>query len=222
MLPGKKKGQPRAPPASKEMTMSANGADADDLLLARAAARGDEAAFARLYERHAGRVAKRLSHLLGPAGGVDDLVQETFVRAMKSLPQFRGDCSFRHWLLRIAMSLARDEQRRARRSIWKLFTEPEEIEQTLAADVADADRYADLVAVHRALAKLSPRLREVVVLFELEGESLAEIAAQFEVPVNTVASRLRRGRERLRGLLHRSGYADELSPAPMVPNRGRS
>jgi RNA polymerase sigma-70 factor (ECF subfamily) len=202
--------------------MSENEVDADDLLLARAAAKGDEAAFASLYDHHASSVAKRLSHLLGPTNGVDDLVQETFVRAMRSLSQFRGDCSFRHWLLRIATSIARDEQRRTRRSIWKLFTEPDQIEQTLAADVADADRYADLVAVHRALRQLSPRLREVVVLFELEGESLAEIAAQLEVSVNTVASRLRRGRARLRSLLYRSGYSDQVNAVPMVPIRGRS
>jgi RNA polymerase sigma-70 factor (ECF subfamily) len=195
---------------------------ADELSLVRAAANGDATAFARLYDAYYERVTRRLSHLLGPTSNVDDVLQETFLRAMRALRQFRGERPFRHWLLRIAMSAARDEQRRSRRAIWRLFSEPDQIEQARSSDVRDAERYADLVAVHRALRQLSPRLREVVILFELEGESLADIAAQLSLSTNTVASRLRRGRERLRAALERSGYADFARAAPMMPVRRRT
>lgn len=186
----------------------------DDAVLIRAAAAGDASAFSRLYDRYYKIVARRLSHLLGPKTShatVDDLAQDTFVRAMHALPSFRGDSPFRFWLLRIAMSVARDEQRRTQRSLWRLFfssADEQRAAQQTSSETATADAYADLRAVHDALATLTPRLREVVVLFELEGESLAEIAALLEVPLHTVGSRLRRGREQLREALRRAGYEE--------------
>jgi RNA polymerase sigma-70 factor, ECF subfamily len=180
---------------------------------------GRVAAFSHLYARYYGVVARRLTHLMGPAGAVDDLVQDTFVRAMNGLPQFRHQSPFRHWLLRIATSVARDEQRRVRRSIWRLFLEPDEINDTPAP--APGDAYADLTAVHRALQRLSPRLREVVILFELEGQTLAEIAAELEISLHTAGSRLRRGREKLRRALIKGGYAElaELPSALCIEDR---
>lgn len=193
----------------------------DDAALIRAAATGDAGAFSRLYDRYYKVVARRLSHLLGPKTShatVDDLAQDTFVRAMHALPSFRGDSPFRFWLLRIALSVARDEQRRTQRSLWRLFfssADEQRAAQTSAQSGA-ADAYADLRAVHDALATLSPRLREVVVLFELEGESIAAIAALLEVPLHTVGSRLRRGREQLREALRRAGYEEATTTVSAV------
>jgi RNA polymerase sigma-70 factor, ECF subfamily len=192
------------------------GCEDDEPELIRAAVGGDRVAFSRLCDRHAAAVARRLSHLSGPSGAVDDLLQETLLRAMRAVTGFRGECAFRTWLLGIATSVARDEQRRARRSIWRLFLEPEELDEAPACAGRGAEAYADLAAVHRALDRLSPRLREVVILFELEGASLAEIAAELGVSIHTVGSRLRRGRERLRELLERSGYGDLAAPAPLL------
>jgi RNA polymerase sigma-70 factor (ECF subfamily) len=204
------------------MSRSPTSDDADEPSLIRAAARGDAVAFARLYDRYVKIVTRRLSHLLGPSGRVDDLLQETFLRVTRALPRFRAERPFRHWLLRVATSVVRDEQRRARRSLWRLFAQPEQIDEALASDGCGAERYPDLVAVHRALAQLSPRLREVIILFELEGATLAEIADELDIPLHTVASRLRRGRERLRTLLQHSGYADLMTAVPMIPLRGRT
>jgi RNA polymerase sigma-70 factor (ECF subfamily) len=181
----------------------------DEEALIEAARRGDATAFSRLYDRHVESVTRRLSHLSGPSGNVDDLVQETFLRAMKALPRFRGDSPFRHWLLRIAASVALDDHRRTRRSLWRLFVKPEQLDEAVAP-ARGAEAYADLAAVHRALARLSPRLREVIVLFELEGCPLAEIAAELRVPLHTVGSRLRRGREKLRQLLLQAEQAPPL------------
>jgi RNA polymerase sigma-70 factor (ECF subfamily) len=180
----------------------------DEPELVRAAAAGEPGAFARLYERHARRVARRLSHLVGPAGGVDDLLQETFLRALRALPRFRGESPFCYWLLRIAASVARDEQRRRRRSPWRLFAQAEELDAAPAREVGNEGR-PDLAAVQCALARLSPRLRHVVVLFELEGLTLVEIADELAIPLHTAGSRLRRGRAKLRRLLERAGHVLE-------------
>jgi RNA polymerase sigma-70 factor, ECF subfamily len=181
--------------------------DPGEAALVAAVRRGEIAAFSRLYDLHIEAVVRRLSHLLGPSGNLDDLVQETFLRAMKALPRFRGDSPLRHWLMRIAASVAFDDRRRARRSLWRLFVKPEQLDEAVSP-ARGAESYADLAAVHRALGRLSPRLREVIVLYELEGQPLAEIAAELRVPLHTVASRLRRGRAKLRELLARSGYSD--------------
>lgn len=189
--------------------------DADEAALIDAAARGDAAAFSTLYARYYPLVARRLSHLIGPKPAtIDDLAQDTFVRALRTLSSFRGECPFRHWLLRLAMSIARDEQRRTQRSIWRLFTKADALEQ-LDLPATAAPDHAELRAVHAALATLSTKLREVVVLFELEGETLAEIAAQLEISIHTAGSRLRRGREHLRAALERAGYG-ELRHPPVV------
>ncbi len=189
--------------------------DADEAALISAAGRGDAAAFSSLYARYYPLVARRLAHLIGPEPAtIDDLAQDTFVRALRTLSSYRGECPFRHWLLRLAMSIARDEQRRTRRSIWRLFTKADALERLDLPSAATPD-HAELRAVHAALATLSVKLREVVVLFELEGETLAEIAAQLEISIHTAGSRLRRGREQLRAALERAGYG-ELRHSPVV------
>lgn len=175
-------------------------------LVARAQA-GDRVAFEELYHRFYPAVVKRLTHLMGPSVSVNDLVQETFVQAYRHLSRFRGEGHFCHWVLRIASNVARSNYRRTRRSIFRLWERPE-LEDAVPSPIESVDEaYPTLRAVHQALEQLSPPLREAVVLFELEGMSLAEIASELGVPLHTVASRLRRGRERLRKVLEGMGFA---------------
>lgn len=189
---------------------------ADDAALIEAAARGDRVAFSGLYGRYAPRVMRRLSHLVGPRGPVEDLLQETFLRAMQAMPRFRRGSPFDRWLLRIATNCAFDQRRRERRSLWRLFAAPEEIDDAVERRQQGADRYPELDAVHRALRGLSPKLCEVVVLFDLEGMSLAEIADELGIPLATVASRVRRGREQLRAQLEpERGRRDQDKPLPL-------
>ena len=178
----------------------------DEADLVNAAQHGKTAAFSELYRRHYKRVARRLSHLVGPQGSPEDLLQETFLKAMRSLSGFRSESSFATWILSIATRVARDEQRRKSRTLWRLFSDPETIDEA-ATCAPQSDTYAELRTVHRALHRLSPRLRELVILFDLEGETLMEIATQLDIPLHTAASRLRRGRTKLRHLLERSGTA---------------
>ncbi len=171
---------------------------------------GERSAFEELYRRYAAQVARRIAHLLGPrhASHVSDLTQETFVQAYRSLAQARGGEAgcFAGWLLRIAQNLARGYYRSVRRRPWRLWASAEQ-EQTVPSREAAADQsYPTLEVVHRALDALSPKLREAVILFELEGLSLAEMAAALEVPLHTAASRVRRGRDELRRELQRLGW----------------
>ena len=175
------------------------------------ARRGDRAAFEELYLRYHPMVIRRLVHLCGPGPGsaVADLAQEVFVNAYRGLHRYRGDAPVHRWLLRIATNQARTHHRNAlrRRSFWRLWDKPEQQEQVPCPLETVDLAYPQLAAVHRGLAKLSPRLREAVVLFELEGLTLAEMAAELEISLNTAGSRVRRGRQKLRLVLERMGYA---------------
>ena len=125
-------------------------------------------------------------------------MQDTFIRAYRSMKRFRGDCPFAWWLLRIATHLARSRQRSLRRSLWRLFSGSDE---EAALSDRDARAQPELTSVHEALSKISAKLSEAVILHDLEERTLAEIAGELEVPLHTVAARVRRGRAQLRALL---------------------
>jgi RNA polymerase sigma-70 factor (ECF subfamily) len=178
--------------------------------LLEAARAGERGAFDELYRRHAPAVARRIAHLLGPrhSSSVHDLVQETFVQAYRSLGQLRGGeaGSFAGWVLRIATNLARGHYRQGQRRPWRLWRRPEEEQSVPSCAEAVDQSYPTVQAVHRGLEELSPKLREALILFELEGLSLVEMAAALEIPLHTAASRVRRGREDLRRALVRLGW----------------
>lgn len=194
----------------------------DSEALVRRARQGDRAAFEELYHRFCPAVAGRLSHMLGPSSPqVSDLVQETFEHAYQNLKRLRDEGQFRKWLMRIASNQCRSSFRRNKRSILRLWDRPER-QETVASPLQSVDEtYPTLHAVHRALGSLSDSLREAVVLFELEGLSLAEMSAELGIPLHTAASRVRRGRERLRKALERMGYAPLIQAASVTLCRGQ-
>ncbi len=173
------------------------------------AQRGDRAAFEELYLRYHPMVIRRLVHLCGPGAAAADLAQEVFVNAYRGIARYRGDAPVHRWLLRIATNQARTYHRTSRRAapFWRLWDKPEQQEQVPCPLETVDLAFPQLAAVHRGLARLSPRLREAVVLFELEGLTLAEMAAELEISPNTAASRVRRGRQKLKSILERMGYA---------------
>jgi RNA polymerase sigma-70 factor, ECF subfamily len=175
------------------------------------ARRGDFAAFEELYRRYYPPVMRRLSHLAGPSGAVADMAQETFLQAYQGLQHFRGESPFVHWVMRIATNVARSHYRRSHRRLWRLWARPEQEERVPMSLAGVEESYPTLHAVHRALDRLSPPLREAVILFELEELSLAEMAATLQIPLHTAASRVRRGREQLRRVLERMGYAPMMA-----------
>lgn len=126
----------------------------------------------------------------------DDVAQEVFVVAHRRRHEFDGDRRPRAWLYGIARRLAR-ARRRARTT--------DVLDALPAATVGDPERAAaQSQALSLALCcldRLSPKLREVFVLTELEGLAAPEVATILELPVNTVYSRLRLGRERFDAVL---------------------
>ncbi len=193
----------------------------DEARLIAAAQTGDHAAFAKLYASHRSAIVTRLSYLRGPGGSIEDLVQETFLRAYRALPRFRAGCPFRYWLLRIATHVARSDHRSLRHApLWRLFVGDGEEQSALSPSApAQPELYPELRALYAALERLSPRLREAVVLFDLEGRTLAEIAAELDSPLHTIAARVRRGRAALRKTLEKDGAR---STQPLLPCPGEA
>ena len=178
-----------------------------DRTLVAAAVAGDRGAFEALVLRHQTRIVNYALAIVRDPADAEDVAQETFIRAYRSLARFRGDSSFKTWLYTIATNAARTGlDRRGRRSRVEDGSLDDEAGPLAAADVpaGDADAETALVrreAIDRALAALPPDLRVAVVLRDVEGLDYKEIAAATGAPIGTVESRIFRARRRLRPLL---------------------
>ncbi len=150
-----------------------------------AAADGDRLALSAFIRRTQADVWRFCAHLVDP-GAADDLTQEVYLRALRTIPRFRGDSTARTWLLSVARRVAADEirSRQRRRRL------PDPVERI------EPDR-AGAHAVESLVGELDPQRREAFVLTQLLGLSYAEAAAAAEVPVGTIRSRVARAREQL-------------------------
>jgi RNA polymerase sigma-70 factor (ECF subfamily) len=156
---------------------------------------GDEAAFEELVVRYESKVRNVAYGILRDRALSEDVAQETFLAAHRKARSFRGvqsGRSFRSWLFRIAVNRARDEYRRRSRRGEVLLEESE------GASEAPWDARLDLT---KALSKIRPEHRTVVVLRDVEGLSYAEIAKVLDWPAGTVMTRIHRARLELRALL---------------------
>jgi RNA polymerase sigma factor (sigma-70 family) len=124
----------------------------------------------------------------------DDLFQETLLRALDELHTLREREKFRAWFYAVMMSVHRS---RHRRRFWRRLFSLDAIGDE-PSRAAEAERYDDAQRMARALATLAPAAREAIVLFELEGFSLEELAALQDDSIPAVKSRLSRARARLR------------------------
>jgi RNA polymerase sigma-70 factor (ECF subfamily) len=171
----------------------------DDLTaLALAAGRGEREPLEVFVRRTQADVWRLCSHL-GDPDTADDLTQETYERAIKALPRFRGDAPARAWLLGIARRTCADSVRRRtrRRAL------AERLRRQAEAPVEpDRSGIADLAPL---LDQLDPDRREAFVLTQLLGLPYAEAAAACGVPVGTIRSRVARARA---DLVHALGTED--------------
>jgi RNA polymerase sigma-70 factor (ECF subfamily) len=171
-------------------------ADLSDEALAAACATGDRAAQGFLFERHADAIYRFIARMrASDADAVDDLVQATFLAAFRSAHRFQG-ARLQSWLYGIAANVMRTYVRKevARKRIAVSLAE-----QPPAEDIAPGD--ADLARVRAAVAALSPKLREAIVLVDLQGESGAEAAEALGIPEGTLWRRLSDARAKLREAL---------------------
>ena len=162
---------------------------ADAVLLA-----GDERAVRQLYRRHTPRLFQFVLRLLGGVeGDAEDLVQETWVRAVECLDGFRWESSLSTWLCGIGLNLCRDLWRR--RNGRELEWEPSR--DLPAAEVPSEAR----IDLERALALLPSGYRTVLILHDLEGCTHDEIGARLGIAAGTSKSQLSHARRAVRALL---------------------
>ena len=155
---------------------------------------GDEAAWALLYSRYARATANFLKRLGVEPEALDDAVQEVFLQAFRSLDKFRQEAAVKTWLYRLAVTQARKSRERAH------FTR--RIRRLLALEITpDMECVEDQAGqaerlLHAALNQLTALEREAFVLYELEGQCGAELAAIFGCPEATVYRRLHDARKK--------------------------
>lgn len=191
--------------------------DADALLVARVK-QGDVRAFEMLVVKYQRRIERLIGRMVRDVDLVQDIAQETFIRAYRALPQFRGESAFYTWLYRIAVNTAK-------KALVELKRDPVMLESALRGggddgdetsraenELSDAETPESLLAskevaaaVNAAIEALSEDLRQAITLREIEGLSYEDIAEVMNCPIGTVRSRIFRAREaiaaRLRPLL---------------------
>lgn len=193
--------------------------DADALLVDRAK-RGDTRAFEMLVVKYQRRIERLIGRMVRDSDLVHDIAQESFIRAYRALPQFRGESAFYTWLYRIAVNTAKkalvDLKRdplvyeSARGSAGEEGDETSRVENELSDGETPEALLASkeiAAAVNSAIEALSEDLRQAITLREIEGLSYEEIADVMNCPIGTVRSRIFRARDaiaaRLRPLLER-------------------
>jgi RNA polymerase sigma-70 factor (ECF subfamily) len=177
-----------------------------DLLLVERANAGDQRAFGLLVLKYQRRIQRLIGRMVRDVDLVDDIAQETFIRAYRALHQFRGDAQFYTWLYRIAVNTAK-------KTLLGLKRDPTVSESFLARDDEDetswqkneltTDETPETVfaakeiaaVVNAAMDALPEELKQAVTLREIEGLSYEEIALAMNSPIGTVRSRIFRARE---------------------------
>src|SRR5271168_3772766 len=186
--------------------MAKTGLDLDSTLVERCLT-GDDAAWEELVRLHTRRVYGFCYRFTGKDSEAQDLTQDVFLRVFRSLGSFRStEGSFTTWLTRLTRNLLIDHYRRTRNE--RITDSMEEqlprVEQVATGigrpDAALAGREASEL-LQGALAKLSPDLRETIILRDLQELEYREIAQILAIPEGTVKSRLNRGRAELARLL---------------------
>lgn len=179
----------------RRVTNLASAVESVGELVARAC-RGDTVAFEDLYRQHVGRVYGLCLRMTGQPESAEDLTQDTFVSAWRSLPGYEGRSSFSTWLHRIAVNavLARRRSPQGRNEISLTDEAGEQMEFMAEPDMDEATP----IDVERAIAALPPGARDIVVLHGIYGYSHEEAAGMLGVAVGTCKAQLHRARHLMR------------------------
>lgn len=182
------------------------GTDSDLMLVERTLA-GDQHAFELLVIKYERRIQRLIRRMVRDVDLVEDIAQETFIRAYRALHQFRGDAQFYTWLYRIAVNTAKktlmDFKRDPTVSESALRSTDDEDETSRHGNEPTTEETPETVfaakeiatAVNNAMVALPEDLRQAVTLREIDGLSYEEIAEVMQCPIGTVRSRIFRARE---------------------------
>lgn len=189
------------------MDKDPDGVSNSDAMLVERAVAGDSRAFDLLVIKYQRRIQRLIGRMVRDSGLVEDIAQETFIRAYRALHQYRGDAQFYTWLYRIAVNTAK-------KFLLELKRDPMTLETNLRQDDENNETYwrgsepttdetpesvlaAKEIAgvVNVAIAALPEDLRQALVLREIEGLTYEEISEVMNSPIGTVRSRIFRARE---------------------------
>ena len=162
--------------------------------LAELVAKGDQAAFRVLFERHSQRIYRFCLLMIGDRAGAEDIYQEAFVAMWQACREGKTLYSVQGYLIAVARTRCLNYLRIANRD-----AHLEDVEEPYyEPDVGSTDRDEH---VHRALLRLPDQYREAIVLCEFEGYSYEEIAEALDCSLHVVKNRIHRGKKMLRDLL---------------------
>ena len=191
------------PPPAAPVPASAD----TDLMLVERTVAGDQRAFELLVMKYQRRIERLIGRMVRDVDLVEDIAQETFIRAYRALAQFRGEAQFYTWLYRIAVNTAKkalvDMKRNPLVSESALRSSDDEDETSSGENELTSAETPETVlaakeiaaAVNAAMEALPEELRQAVTLREIEGLSYEEIAEVMNCPIGTVRSRIFRARD---------------------------
>ncbi len=179
--------------------------DSDAVLVQRTVA-GDQKAFELLVIKYQRRIQRLIGRMVRDVDLVEDIAQETFIRAYRALPQFRGEAQFYTWLYRIAVNTAKkalmDLKRNPTVSENNFKSDDDDETSPMENELTSSETPEAVLAgkeiaqmVNAAMDALPEELRQAITLREIEGLSYEEIAEAMSCPIGTVRSRIFRARE---------------------------
>ena len=171
------------------------------------AARGDAEAFRQLVEAYQTPAYRLAARMCGP-DSAEDVTQEAFLAAWRALPEFRGDCRFSTWLYRLVSNAAIDCLRREKKHRDTGDVDELELPDGGPSPQEQAERSDTRDAVRRALDRLSPEHRQVLLLRFMQELDYGEIARALNVSEGTVKSRINRAKSKLREVLAAGNFFD--------------
>ena len=196
-----------------------------DRSLVRRAQRGDEQAFAMLFQGHKKRVYSVCLLMTKDIAEAEDLTQEAFLQVFRSVGSFRGESAFSTWLYRVAVNSVLMKLRRRKAPPVLSLDEPVSSESpSLRREVGKADPHlsgaVDRIALRRAMHELPDGCRKIFVLHEVEGYQHNEIAQMLDCSIGNSKSQLHKAKMKMRDLLFpkrrvlRRAAANPASPTP--------
>ena len=192
----------------------------EELTAVRRVQSGDTDAFEALMVAYEKPVYNLALRMLGNAQDAEDVSQEAFLKAYRSLNSFRGDSKFSVWLYRIVSNLCLDLLRRRKRQDASSLSVEDEDGQSVQLDIPDEELSAERLlekkltrdAVRRGLQQLPEDARQILLLREIQGLSYEEIGRVLDLEAGTVKSRIFRARKKLCAFL----LADGNIPDPFA------
>ncbi len=189
----------------------------EELALVRRVQSGELDAFEDLVRTHEKTVYNLALRMTGNPQDAEDMAQEAFLKAYRSLPDFRGESKFSVWLYRIVSNVCLDHLRKQSRRPASSLTREDEDGEEQQLEVPDESQSPERLleqkltreAVQRGLAELPEEQRQILLLREIRGMSYEEIAETLGLEAGTVKSRIFRARKRLSAFLLQDGNIPE-------------